>query len=123
MDRHTGPARISENYLYALPLHGGDKDFGAIHRFTQRGGLTRRGRLFCSRGFHKRVGYYKGCCTGDQSLTAPSKKSTTTLGETSRRVGVCQASSTSQRPPGHYSLVEKHSCPKTPTPILRHASP
>src|SRR5271165_7510578 len=76
MDRHTGPTRISENYLYALPLHGGDKDFGAIHRFTQRGGLTRSGRLFCSRGFHKRVGYYKGWCTGDQSLTAPSKKST-----------------------------------------------
>ena len=60
MDRHAGPARISENYLYTLPLHGGDKDFGAIHRFTSRGGLTCRGRLFCSRGLHKRVGYYKG---------------------------------------------------------------
>src|SRR5271166_4590328 len=74
MDRHTGPARISENYLYALPLHGGDKDFGAIHSFTQRGGLTCSGRLFCSRGFHKRVRYYKVWCTVDQSLTAHSKK-------------------------------------------------
>src|SRR5208282_1636779 len=87
MNRHTGPARISENYLYALPLHGGDKDFGAIHRFAQRGGFTRSGRLFCSRGFHKRVGHYKGWCAADQSLTAHSKKSTAPIHESRLRLG------------------------------------
>src|SRR5271165_1848228 len=43
-----------------------------------------------------------------------------------RRVGVCKASSTSLRPPGHYSRAEKHSYfPRrryAHTPNRRHAS-
>jgi hypothetical protein len=44
-----------------------------------------------------------------------------------RRVGVCKASSTSSRPPGHCSHVEKQSCFSkrryANTPTRRHASP
>jgi hypothetical protein len=49
------------------------------------------------------------------------------LGETYRRVGVCRASSTPPRPPGHYIRVEKQSyLPRrryANTPTRRHASP
>ena len=48
-------------------------------------------------------------------------------GETYRRFDVCKTSSTSSRPPGHYSRVEKQSYfPKrryADTPTRRHASP
>ncbi len=56
MDRHTGSARISKNYFYTLSLHGSDENFGAVHRFTPRRGLTCNGRFVSGRSLHNKRG-------------------------------------------------------------------